>query len=179
MSVEVTRLKNGLRLVSESRSSVETVSVGVWVDVGSRHEPKPLNGITHFLEHMLFKGTKARSAKDIVLEIEAVGGHMNAYTTRENTTYYARVLKDDLPLAVDVLCDILKNSQCAPAEITREKEVILQELGQALDTPDDVVFDNLQAAAYANQSLGRSILGEADNIKAFCQENLLEELADK
>ena len=173
MTVEVTKLKNGLRIVSESRSSVETVSVGFWIDVGSRHETLKLNGITHFLEHMLFKGTKTRSAKDIVLEIEAVGGHMNAYTTRDNTTYYARVLKNDLPLAVDILCDMLRNSLCASSDVEREKEVILQEVGQALDTPDDVVFDNLQAAAYSNQAIGRSILGEVANIKSFTQDDLL------
>lgn len=171
--MEITRLASGLRVVSESRRSVETVSVGVWVDTGSRHEPKPLNGATHFLEHMLFKGTNKRSARDIVFEIEAVGGHMNAYTTRDNTTYYARVLKNDMPLAVDVLADIIQNSVCAEAEIEREKEVILQEVGQALDTPDDIVFDHLQASAYGDQAIGRTILGEPDVIKTFTQDDLL------
>ncbi|MEX0298974.1 MAG: M16 family metallopeptidase, partial [Kordiimonas sp.] len=173
MSAQITRLPSGLRIVSESRRSVETVSVGVWVDAGARHEPKQLNGVTHFLEHMLFKGTSTRSARDIVFEIEAVGGHMNAYTTRDNTTYYARVLKGDLPLAVDVLADIIQNSVCAEAEIEREKEVILQEVGQALDTPDDIVFDHLQASAYGDQAIGRTILGEPETIKSFKQADLL------
>lgn len=173
MSAEITRLANGLRIVSESRRSVETVSVGVWVDTGSRHEPLALNGATHFLEHMLFKGTKKRSSKDIVLEIEAVGGHMNAYTTRDNTTYYARVLKEDLGLALDVLADIIQNSVCADAEIVREKEVVLQEIGQALDTPDDIIFDHLQAAVYGDQALGRTILGEPATVKSFTQADLL------
>ncbi|MFC3053462.1 M16 family metallopeptidase [Kordiimonas pumila] len=159
--------------MSECRPSLETVSVGVWIDVGSRHEPAQLNGITHFLEHMLFKGTAKRSAKDIVMEIEAVGGHLNAYTSRENTTYYARILKDDLPLALDILSDILLNSVCDPAEVEREKDVILQEIGQAIDTPDDIVFDHLQRAAYGEQPLGRTILGEPEIIRTFTQSDLL------
>jgi len=173
LTLEISSLPNGLRVVSETRSDLETVSVGVWTDVGARHESKRLNGVSHFLEHMLFKGTKSRTAKDIVLDIEAVGGQMNAYTTRDNTTYYARVLKDDLSLALEVLSDIILNSVCDPKEIEREKDVILQEIGQALDTPDDVVFDHLQAVAYGNQAIARPILGEADIIKAFSQQDLL------
>lgn len=173
MTPQISCLPNGLRVVSETRPDLETVSVGIWTDVGTRHESKRLNGVSHFLEHMLFKGTKARSAKDIVLDIESVGGQMNAYTTRDNTTYYARVLKDDLGLALDVLSDIVMNSVCDPKEIEREKDVILQEIGQALDTPDDVVFDHLQSVAYGDQPLARPILGEPDIIKAFTQEDLL------
>jgi len=173
LTPQVTRLSNGLRVVSECRPDLETVSVGVWVNVGSRHEPAHLNGITHFLEHMLFKGTKRRTAKDIVQEIESVGGHLNAYTTRESTTYYARLLKDDLLLALDVLSDILLNSVCDPAEVTREKEVIVQEIGQAHDTPDDIIFDYLQAAAYGDQALGRTILGDTEVIRTFTQADLL------
>jgi len=173
LTPEVTRLSNGLRIVSECRPELETVSVGVWTDVGTRHESKRLNGVSHFLEHMLFKGTEARSAKDIVLDIESVGGHMNAYTTRDNTTFYARVLKNDLERALDVLSDIVLHSVCDPKEIEREKDVILQEIGQALDTPDDVVFDHLQAVAYGDQPLARPILGEAEGIRAFTQEDLL------
>ncbi|WP_262695856.1 M16 family metallopeptidase [Kordiimonas aquimaris] len=177
MSVEVTKLSNGLRVVSESRKSVETVTVGVWVDVGARFETERQNGLTHCLEHMLFKGTKKRTARDIAFEIEAVGGHMNAYTSRDNTTYYARVLKDDMELAVDLLADLVVNSVCDSAELEREKDVILQEIGQTLDTPDDVVFDNLQAAAFAGQPIGRTILGEADNVRAFTRDDLTEFLA--
>ena len=167
MSVELTRLPSGLRIVSESRPELETVSVGMWVNIGARHEPKALNGITHCLEHMLFKGTKGRTARDIAFEIEAVGGHMNAYTSRDNTTYYARVLKDDMPLAVDLLSDILLNSLCDECELDREKEVILQEIGQALDTPDDVVFDHLQAVAFKDQAIGRTILGPAESVRSL------------
>jgi len=172
LSVEVTRLPSGLRIVSESRPQLQTVAVGMWVDIGARHEPLKLNGITHCLEHMLFKGTKRRSARDIAAEIEAVGGQMNAYTSRDNTTYYARVMKDDLPLAFDVLADIILNSQCDDHELTREKEVILQEIGQALDTPDDIVFDHLQDAAFRDQAIGRSILGTAESVRSFSSADL-------
>ena len=172
MSVQVTRLSNGLRIVSESRKSIQTVAVGVWVDIGARHEPKALNGITHCLEHMLFKGTKRRTARDIAFEIESVGGHMNAYTSRDNTTYYARVMKEDLPLAVDLLADIVLNSECSEQELTREKEVILQEIGQAVDTPDDIVFDHLQAAAFRDQAIGRTILGEPETVKGLTSNDL-------
>ena len=173
MTLQISCLPNGLRVVSENRPDLETVSVGIWTDVGARHEAKRLNGVSHFLEHMLFKGTNTRSAKDIVLDIETVGGQMNAYTTRDNTTYYARVLKDDLELALDVLSDIVVNSVCDPKEIEREKDVILQEIGQAIDTPDDVVFDHLQSVAYGEQALARPILGDANTIKAFNQDDLL------
>lgn len=173
MSVEITRLPSGLRIVSESRKSIQTVAVGVWVDIGARHEPEHLNGITHCLEHMLFKGTNRRSARDIAFEIEAVGGHMNAYTSRDNTTYYARVMKDDMELALDLLSDIVLNSTCSEAELTREKEVILQEIGQAVDTPDDIVFDHLQTAAYGKQqAIGRTILGEPETVRALSADDL-------
>ena len=177
MTVQVTTLSNGLRVITEHRASLETVSIGVWTDVGARHEPEALNGITHCLEHMLFKGTKTRSAKDIVLGIESVGGHINAYTTRDNTTYYARVLKDDLYLALDVLSDIVMNSVCDQKELDREKEVILQEVGQSLDTPDDVIFDHLQGISYGNQAIGRPILGTEATIRSFTQADLLNYLS--
>ncbi|UTW54905.1 pitrilysin family protein [Kordiimonas sp. SCSIO 12610] len=167
MTVKITTLDNGLRIVAEQRLNLETASIGVWVNVGARNEDKTVNGITHCLEHMFFKGTENRSARDIAFEIEAVGGHLNAYTTRDNTTYYARVLKDDVPLAVDLLSDILLNSTFDEQELEREKDVILQELGQAIDTPDDIVFDHLQAAAFSEQALGRSILGTTDTIRSF------------
>lgn len=173
MSVNLTTLPNGLRVVSETRRSVETVSVGVWVDVGARHESAEQNGLTHFLEHMLFKGTKTRSAKQIAFEIEAVGGHMNAYTSRDHTTYYARVMKNDTGLAVGLLADLLLNSVFDPDEIEREKDVVLQEIGQTLDTPDDVVFDNLQAVAFKDQAIGRTILGPAENVRAFSRDGLI------
>ncbi|GHF30120.1 peptidase M16 [Kordiimonas sediminis] len=172
MRVRITKLSNGIRVVSEKRKTVQTVSLGVWVGVGSRDETESLNGITHCLEHMLFKGTEKRSATDIAYEIEAVGGHLNAYTTRDNTLYYARVLKDDLPLAMDILSDILQYSRFDEKELEREKDVILQEIGQTNDTPDDIVFDNLQATAFKGQPLGRSILGTEENVEAFTSADL-------
>lgn len=174
MSVEVTRLKNGLRVVSESRRTVETVTIGVWVDVGARFETEAQNGLTHCLEHMLFKGTETRTARDIAFAIEAVGGHMNAYTSRDNTTYYARVLKEDLALGINLLADLVLNSVCDAAELEREKDVILQEIGQTLDTPDDTVFDNLQAVAFKDQPIGRTILGEADTVRGFTRDALMD-----
>ena len=167
MSVNETRLPNGLRVISDHMGHLETVSVGVWVDVGARYEPLPLNGISHLLEHMAFKGTKRRSPRQLAEEIESVGGYLNAYTSREHTTYYARVLKGDLRLAVDILGDILLNSVFKEKELIREKDVIIQEIGQAQDTPDDIVFDNLQETAFPDQPLGRSILGTSQSVLSF------------
>jgi len=168
----VTRLDNGFRIISENWQRLETVSVGVWVDVGSRHEPVELGGIAHYIEHMLFKGTKKRSAQAIAEEIEAVGGHLNAYTSRDQTTYFARVLKDDLDLAVDMISDILLHSNFDPAETAREQDVILQEIGQSEDTPDDIVFDHLQETAFPSQPLGRPILGTPESVKAISADAL-------
>ncbi|MBT3659930.1 MAG: insulinase family protein, partial [Rhodospirillaceae bacterium] len=125
-------------------TTVETVSVGVWIDVGTRDEHLEINGVSHLLEHMAFKGTKRRNAYAIAAEIEAVGGHLNAYTSREHTAYYAKILKDDLELAVDLLGDILQHSVFDNEELAREQAVIIQEIHQAHDTPDDVVFDHFQ-----------------------------------
>ena len=165
MTVTVTRLANGMRIVTDRMESVETVSIGVWVDVGTRHEPAEINGVAHLLEHMAFKGTKQRSALDIAAEIEAVGGHVNAYTSREHTAYYAKVLKADIGLAVDILADILQHSTFDPAELERERTVILQEIGQAQDTPDDIIFDLFQERAFPDQPMGQPVLGRPDIIK--------------
>ena len=167
MSVTVSRLDNGIRVVTDAMAHVETVSVGVWVDVGARYESERLNGVSHLLEHMAFKGTRRRSARDIAEQIEAVGGHLNAYTSRDHTTYYARTLKEDLPLALDILADILQHSLFDPGELARERDVIVQEIGQANDTPDDIIFDDLQATAFPDQPLGRSILGTEDRVAGF------------
>lgn len=172
MTVRVTTLKNGLRVVSDTMRQVETVSLGTWIDVGTRYEPPELHGISHLLEHMIFKGTKTRSATNIAEEIEAVGGYLNAYTSREHTSYYSRVLKEDVPLAVEILGDILLNSVFDDQELAREKDVILQEIGQVQDTPDDLVFDNLQAMAFPGQALGRSILGTEESVSSFDRESL-------
>ncbi|WP_373085200.1 M16 family metallopeptidase [Sneathiella sp.] len=170
MDVKVTTLKNGLRVISDPMPSLETAAVGVWVDTGARHESAAENGISHVLEHMAFKGTKNRSALEIAEAIEAVGGHLNAYTSRDQTAYFARVLKDDVPLAVDLLGDILQNSTFDEAELKREKEVIVQEIGQTQDTPDDIIFDHLQETAYPEQPLGRSILGTSAQVRGFDRE---------
>ncbi|HZT50625.1 MAG TPA: pitrilysin family protein [Stellaceae bacterium] len=167
MSIRVSRLANGLRVVTDAMDSVETVSIGVWVDVGTRHEPKEINGVAHVLEHMAFKGTTRRSALEIAAEIEAVGGHLNAYTSREHTAYYAKVMKVDVPLAVDILADILQHSTFDPAELERERAVILQEIGQAQDTPEDVIYDYLQEQAFPDQPMGRPVLGRSAIIRAI------------
>ncbi|MEE9250001.1 MAG: pitrilysin family protein [Alphaproteobacteria bacterium] len=170
MTIEVTTLASGLRVVTDPVDTVETASVGVWINVGARHERKEVNGVAHLLEHMAFKGTERRSAKTIAEEIESVGGHLNACTSREYTAYFARVLKDDLPLAVDILADILQHSTFDLKELERERAVIIQEIGQAYDTPDDFVFDRFQEIAYPGQSLGRPILGSAERIGAMSRE---------
>ncbi|MEM9249563.1 MAG: pitrilysin family protein [Pseudomonadota bacterium] len=172
MSVELHRLSNGLRIVTEHMPGLESAAVGLWVDVGGRHERPEQNGIAHFLEHMAFKGTARRSALQIAEEIEDVGGYINAYTSRETTAYYARVLGGDVPLALDVIADIVLNPTLPEAEIEVERGVILQEIGQALDTPDDIVFDWLQEAAFPGQALGRTILGPVERVQAFTQADL-------
>ncbi len=164
---ETTVLKNGLRVVTDYINHVETVSLGAWIGIGARHEEQEENGISHVLEHMAFKGTKKRSALEISMAIENVGGYLNAYTSRESTAYYARVLKEDFSIAVDIVADILQNSIFSPEELEKEKQVILQEIGQTLDTPDDVVFDYFQETCFPEQPIGRSILGPQENVLAF------------
>ena len=165
MTIQVTRLPNGLRVASDRMDSVETASIGVWADVGTRNEPAEINGVSHLLEHMAFKGTARRSAREIAEEIEAVGGHLNAYTAREQTAYYARILAGDMPLAVDIIADILQHSTFDAEELARERAVVLQEIGQAEDTPDDIVFDYFQAAAFPDQPMGRPVLGKAEIVR--------------
>ena len=167
MTARVTTLDNGLRVVTDAMPWVETVSLGVWVDVGTRNEPAAVNGVAHLLEHMAFKGTERRSARAIAEEVENVGGHLNAYTSREQTAFYAKVLKEDVPLGVDILSDILQHSTFDAEELERERTVIIQEIGQALDTPDDVIFDRFQEQAYPDQAMGRPVLGEAEIIKTI------------
>ena len=142
--INITTLNNGLRVVSDRMETVETASVGVWVNAGARDEHADINGISHLLEHMAFKGTAKRNAYDIASEIEAVGGHLNAYTSRENTAYYAKVLKENVALAIEIMGDILQHSVMDKGELERERAVILQEIHQANDTPDDIIFDYFQ-----------------------------------
>jgi predicted Zn-dependent peptidase len=166
-AIQLTRLPSGLTIVTERMDRVETVSFGAYVATGSRHERAEENGVSHFLEHMAFEGTERRSAAAIAEEIEAVGGHINAYTAREQTAYYVKVLKEDTALAADIIGDILTHSTFEPEELERERGVILQEIGQANDTPDDIIFDHFQEAAFPSQPLGRPVLGSEDGIKAM------------
>ncbi|MEL6451788.1 MAG: pitrilysin family protein [Pseudomonadota bacterium] len=172
MTTQTHRLSNGFRIVTEHMPGLASAAIGVWVGAGARHEAPEQNGIAHFLEHMAFKGTERRSALQIAEAIEDVGGYINAYTSREVTAYYARVLQDDVPLALDVLADIMMNPVFDPSEIEVERGVILQEIGQALDTPDDVIFDWLQEQAYPEQPLGRTILGPSERVSAFGRADL-------
>jgi predicted Zn-dependent peptidase len=171
VTVNLHTLPNGFRIVTEAMPALDSAAIGLWVQAGGRHETVEQNGIAHFLEHMAFKGTKRRSALQIAEEIEDVGGYINAYTSRETTAYYARVLKDDVGLALDVVADIVLNPVFDPAEIEVERGVILQEIGQALDTPDDIIFDWLQEAAFPNQALGRTILGPEERVAGFKRED--------
>ena len=172
MTIQENHLANGLTVVTDRMETVETVSMGVWVDVGTRDEDPDVNGVSHLLEHMAFKGTKRRDAYTIAAEIEAVGGHLNAYTSRENTAYYAKVLKDDLPLAVDLIGDILQHSIMDDEELSREQAVILQEIHQARDTPDDIVFDHFQETAFPDQAMGRPVLGQPEVVKGMSAKSI-------
>ena len=178
MTTQLSTLANGLQVATDRIDTVDTVSLGIWIDVGTRHEPADINGVAHFLEHMAFKGTERRSALAIAEEIEAVGGHLNAYTSRESTAYYAKMLKEDVPLALDILSDILQNSTFEPEEIERERAVILQEIGQANDTPDDIVFDYFQECAYPDQAMGRPVLGRPEIIRKIQRETVVGYLRD-
>jgi predicted Zn-dependent peptidase len=176
MSVELTTLASGLTVATETMPYLETASVGVWVGAGSRSEAAGEHGISHLLEHMAFKGTKRRSARRIAEEIEAVGGEINAATSIETTCYWARILADDVPLAVDMLADILIDSTFDPEELAREQNVVLQEIGAADDTPEDLVFDHLQERAFPDQPIGRPILGTPETVASFGREALSDYL---
>ncbi|MDF1856203.1 pitrilysin family protein [Pseudooceanicola sp.] len=177
MTTEYHTLSNGFRIVTEAMPGLQSAAVGIWVAAGGRNETKAQNGIAHFLEHMAFKGTATRSALEIAEAVEDVGGYINAYTSREVTAYYARVLAADVPLAMDVIADILRNPTFEASEIEIERGVILSEIGQALDTPDDVIFDWLQEQAYPDQPLGRSILGPAERVRGFARADLSDFVA--
>jgi predicted Zn-dependent peptidase len=167
MNNNTTVLPNGLTIVTEHMPHLESVALGVWIKAGSRDETDQEHGIAHLLEHMAFKGTKRRSARTIAEEIENVGGEVNASTSTETTAFYARMLKEDVPLAIDILADILTHSVFDEQELMREKHVILQEIGAANDTPDDVVFDKFSEVAFKNQSVGRPILGTPETVQGF------------
>ena len=165
--------KMRITVVTERMDRVETVSLGAYVAAGTRHETADENGASHFLEHMAFKGTERRTASAIAEEIEAVGGHINAYTAREQTAYYVKVLKEDMALGADLIGDILTHSTFDPDELERERGVILQEIGQANDTPDDIVFDHFQETAYPGQPMGRPVLGTETGIRGMKRDALM------
>ena len=167
MSVESTRLDNGLTIVTETMEHLESVSLGVWVKSGARNETLKEHGVAHMMEHMAFKGTASRTAREIVEQVENVGGDVNAATSLETTSYYARMLKDDAALGVDILHDILTNSVIDSEELRREKHVVLQEIGASQDSPEDMVYDHFQSAAFHDQALGRSIMGTPQSVNAF------------
>ncbi|MCL4767962.1 MAG: insulinase family protein [Hyphomicrobiaceae bacterium] len=172
MTTTTTTLRNGLRVVSHHMPHVETISLGVWVATGARHESESENGISHLLEHMAFKGTRRRSARQIAEEIEQVGGELNAATSLEMTAYYARVLKGDEAIALDILADILLNSTFAEAELEREREVIQQEIAGIQDSPDEIAYDLVQDAAYPGQSVGRPIIGTRESVARLTSDDL-------
>jgi predicted Zn-dependent peptidase len=166
MTVRLSRLESGLSVITHSMDHLESAALGVWVGAGSRSEREHEHGLSHLLEHMAFKGTRRRTAIEIAEQIEAVGGEVNAATSVETTSYYARILKNDVPLAIDILADILQNSVFDPVELAREQHVILQEIGAARDTPDDRVYDLFTEAAYPKQPIGRTILGTPETVQA-------------
>ena len=176
-SIRVTTLPNGLRVATDTMPDVQSVSLGCWVGVGTRNEAASVNGVAHLVEHMLFKGTRRRSAFRISEEIENVGGQLNAYTTREQTAYYAKVLHEDAPLALDILSDMIQHSTLDAEELVRERTVVLQEIGQSADTPDDIIFDHFQATAYPGQAIGRPVLGSAEIVGALPREALVDYIA--
>ena len=172
MNIEISNLSNGLIVITDPMAQLESAALGIWVGTGSRNERPEQMGLSHMLEHMAFKGTTSRTARQIAEEIEAVGGYLNAYTSREQTAFHARVLRNDVPLALDLIADILIRSNYDTGELERERQVVLQELGQARDTPDDIIFDHLQDAIYAGQALGWPILGNEKTVGGFTPASL-------
>ena len=174
MQVNVTTLKNGLRVVTVERPQTETVSLGIWINTGSAYEKADVNGISHFVEHMVFKGTAKRNSLQISEDIENVGGHTNAYTSREFTVFYAKMLKNDIELALDVLADFVMAPTFDSEEMAKEKEVVIQEIKQTNDDPSDIVMDYFNETAFANQPIGRSILGPVKTVRSFDADKLRE-----
>jgi len=170
---KITTLDNGLRIVTHYMPAIESVTFGVWNSVGSRDESEDINGVAHFLEHMAFKGTKTKSAFEIMQKIEKVGGYINAYTSEEITAYWAKLLSDDLNIGIDIISDILQNSIFEPKELERERGVILQEIGMYLDDPAHMVSEYWQKTAYPNQPIGRQIIGKKEIIQTIEREKIV------
>ena len=173
MTYQLTTLPNGLRVASEFLPGCESVAVSVTCGVGARYENETEHGISHLLEHMAFKGTKTRTARDIAEAFDNVGGQINAYTSMELTVYYAKVLKGDVRLAVDILGDIMQNSIFAEDELAREKDVVIQEIAMHYDTPDDLIMDYFDETAFPNQPLGRSILSSEERVASYTRDDLI------
>jgi predicted Zn-dependent peptidase len=171
--IQKTALKSGINVVTEEMPEVESSAIGIWVNTGSRNETRRVNGISHFIEHLLFKGTKRRTALDISKEIESVGGILNAFTGRESTCFYAKVLNKDLPLAIDLLSDIFLNSKFGRAEIDREKMVVMQEIKMVEDTPDDLIHDLFAESFWKGHPLGWSILGSSRTVGAITRAEIM------
>lgn len=169
-----TTLPNGIKIITEEVPDVESSSIGIWVRTGSRNETAEVNGVSHFIEHLLFKGTERRTALDISKEIESVGGVLNAFTGREYTCFYAKVLNKDLPLAIDILSDMIINSRFDPVEIGKEKQVVLHEIEMVEDTPDDLVHDLYAERFWGDHPLARPILGTRNTIRSMTRENILD-----
>eukprot|EP00538_Stauroneis_constricta_P004623 CAMPEP_0119561226 /NCGR_PEP_ID=MMETSP1352-20130426/17040_1 /TAXON_ID=265584 /ORGANISM="Stauroneis constricta, Strain CCMP1120" /LENGTH=477 /DNA_ID=CAMNT_0007609389 /DNA_START=4 /DNA_END=1437 /DNA_ORIENTATION=+ len=172
-TTDVSTLGNGLRVGSETVAGAETATIGVWIDAGSRYETAENNGTSHFLEHMAFKGTSKRTQEQLELEIENMGGHLNAYTSREQTAYFAKVFKQDVGKAVEIISDILLNSTVAEDAVEREREVILREMSEVNKNQEELVLDHLHATAFQGTSLGRTILGSEENIRSLTRDDLV------
>src|SRR5205809_2613895 len=160
-------LDTGLRLITETMPHVRSVSLGVWLTRGSRHETLDRSGIAHFVEHMLFKGTGSRTAEDIAQEIDSIGGQLDAFTAKEYASYYIKVLDEHLPTAVDILSDIVRNPAFSPDDIEREKKVVVEEIKMVEDTPDDLVHELFTQGFWENHPLGRPILGTKETVESF------------
>ena len=169
-----TVLDNGLRIITETMPYLKSVTIGIWTDIGSRNESRDNNGFSHFIEHMVFKGTKTRSALEIAASLESLGGTLNAFTGRENTCYYARVLDSSLPIATEILCDLLSNSTFEEKHVSMEKKVVLEEIKDCLDTPSDLVHDIFSKDTWKDHPLGYPILGNITNIRRIKRDELLK-----
>ena len=172
--IKKSTLPNGLKIVTENIDSVKSISAGIWVKTGSRNESVELAGITHFLEHMLFKGTEKRSAYDIALSMESVGGYLNAFTSTEYTCYFARCLDTKLEQAMDVLSDMIRNSQFPEEELEKEKKVVLEEMKMYRDSPDDYVFEMFSSQVFDGHPIGRPIIGYEETVSSFTRHNLFD-----
>jgi predicted Zn-dependent peptidase len=173
-----TTLDNGIRVVSENIPHVRSVSLGIWANVGSRDEAPGENGISHFLEHMVFKGTKHRNVREIAQSLESLGGYLNAFTTKEQTCFYARVLDSDIGQAMDVLADILLNATFEKREMEREKLVVIEELKNAEDDPEDIIHDYFERSIFPEHSLGFPIIGTEENVRHFKREHLRSHVSE-